>query len=97
MKAVEPTFESEVMTEFDSSFDQAVLEADAARTANTMLAQHIDSSLTPEHRFEAISALIDELSDDRGNQFIVLALGERLAHEKATLELRHDECFPFDN
>lgn len=91
MERIQRSFEPEVAPEFDSSFDRAEVEAGAAETARIMLTDCIDPSLTHEHRFEAISALIEELAEDRGNHFIVEALKERLSYEKALLELEYDD------
>lgn len=91
MERIQRSFEPEVASEFDPTFDLREVERQAAETARTMLTDCIDPTLTHKHRFEAISALIEELAEDKGNHFIVGALKERLIYEKASLKLKYDD------
>lgn len=91
MERMTHNFEPEAEPEFDASFNYAEFEREAADTAHIMLTDCIDPALEAEHRLEAITALIEDLAGDRGNIFIVKALKDRLAYEKALLELQMDD------
>jgi hypothetical protein len=91
MEKIQRSFEPKVAPEFDPTFDLREVEVQAAQTARIMLTDCIDPALTHEHRFEAISALIEELVEDKGNHFIVEALRERLSYEKVLLTLEYSD------
>jgi hypothetical protein len=91
MERIVHHFEAEFEPEFESSFNHKEVEEAAAQTARIMLTDCIDPSLEAEHRFEAISALIEDLAEDKGNHFIIKALKQRLQYEKDLLELQHDD------
>ncbi|MEY3784592.1 MAG: hypothetical protein RLZZ230_914 [Candidatus Parcubacteria bacterium] len=82
MEGIPKTVKEEVV---GSDFNRETIVSEAAKQAELILNERIDSGLSASEREDSIIELMEELAVSNENRFLVEAIAQRLTLERASM------------